>query len=80
MQLLLWMMDVEAAPIYKGDGKAGQPVISPHKNHNLHMKWKSTWMESSQKQQSQSKLVPKSGSLDTTTQNPGNTMSTHVLL
>ena len=50
--------DEEAAPIYRGDGKAGQPVISPHKNHNLHMKWEPTWMESQQKQQAPSKAVP----------------------
>ena len=72
--------DVEAALIYRGDGKAGQPVIRPLENHDLHMKWEPTQMESQQKQQAQLKVVSKSGSLDTTTQNPGNAMSTHVLL
>ena len=72
--------DVEATPTYKGDGKAGQPVIRPHENHDLHMKWEPTWTESQQRQQAPSKAVPKSRSLDTKTQNPGNTMSTHGLL
>ena len=72
--------DVEAAPIYRGDGKAQQLVIRPHKNHDLHMKWKPTWMESQQKQQVPSKAVPKSGSLDTKSQNPGNAMRTPGLL
>ena len=72
--------DVEAAPIYRGDDKAGKPVIRPCENHDLHMKWEPTRMESQQKQQAQLKAVPTSGSLDTKTQNPGNVMSTHGLL
>ena len=31
--------DVEAAPIYRCNGKAGQPIIRPHENHDLCMKW-----------------------------------------
>ena len=57
--------DVDAAPIYRGDGKAWQPVIRPCKNHNLCMKWEPTWTESWQKQQAPSKAVPNSRSLDT---------------
>ena len=72
--------DVEAAPTYRGDGKAGQPVIRSLGNHDLYVKWEPTWIESQQKQQAPSKAVPKSGSLDTTTQNPGKVMSTHGLL
>ena len=72
--------DVEAAPIYRSDSKAGQPVLRPRENHDLHMKWEPTQMESQQKQQAPSKAVPKSRSLDTNTQNPGNVMSTHGLL
>ena len=72
--------DVEAAPIYRSESKAGQPVIRPCKNHDLCMKWEPTKMESQQKQHTLSKAVPKSGSLDTKTQNPGNTMNTHGLL
>ena len=34
--------DVEAAPIYRSDGKAGQPILTPHENHDLHMKWEPT--------------------------------------
>ena len=71
--------NVVAAPIYRGNSKAGQPVIRPCKNHDLHMKWEPTWMESQQRQQPPLKAVPKSGSLDTNTQNPGNMMSTHGL-
>ena len=38
--------DVEAAPIYRYDGKAGQPIVRPHKNHDLCMKQEPPWMES----------------------------------
>ena len=72
--------DVEAAPIYRSDNKAGQPILRPCKNHDLHMKWEPTWTDSQQKQQAQLKAVPKSRSLDRSTQNPGNAMSTHGLL
>ena len=72
--------DVEAAPIYWSDGKAGQPILRSHVNHDLHMKWEPTWMESQQKQQAPLEAVSKSRSLDTKTQNPGNAMSTHGLL
>ena len=58
--------NVEAAPIYRCDGKRGQPIVRPHKNYDLYMKWEPTCMESQQKQQTQSKAVPASGSLDTT--------------
>ena len=72
--------DVEAAPIHRSDDKAEQPVIRPHENHDLCMKLESTWTECQQKQQAASKAVPKSRSLDTKTQNPGNAMSTHDFL
>ena len=72
--------DVEAAPIYRSDGKAGQPILRPYKNHELYMKWEPTWTESQQKQQTHSKAGPKSRSLDRSTQNPGNPMSTYDLL
>ena len=62
--------DVGEAPIYRGDGKAGQPVIGPHETHDLCMKWEPKQMKSQQKQNRPSKEVPKSGSLDTNTQNP----------
>ena len=55
--------DVEAA-IYRCNGKAGQPIIRPCENDHLHMKWEPTWTESQQKQQTQSKAVPASRSLD----------------
>ena len=69
--------DVEAAPIYRCDGKAGQSIIRPHKNHDLHMEQEPTWMESWQKQQTQSKAVPASRYKF---QNPGNVISTCGLL
>ena len=72
--------DVEAAPIYRSYGKDGHPLLRPPMNHDLHMKWEPTQMESQQKQQSQSKAVPTSRSLDRSTQYPRNTMSTHGLL
>ena len=71
--------DVEAAPIYRSNGKAGQPILRPHKNHEQHMKREPTQAESWQEQQTQSKAVPKTGSSGRSTQNPGNTMSTHGL-
>ena len=37
--------DVEAAPIYRRDGKAGQPIMRPCENHDLCMKWQPTLME-----------------------------------
>ena len=56
--------NVEAAHIYRCNGKTGQPIVKSHENHVLHMEWEPTWMESQQKQQS--KAVPVSRSLDTT--------------
>ena len=38
--------DVEAAPIYRCDGKAGQPMIRPHENHDLYTKQEPTQMDS----------------------------------
>ena len=72
--------DVEAVPIYRSNGKARQPVIRPHENHDLHMKWEATRMESQQKQQTQLKAVPKVRSLDRNTKNTGDMMNTHGLL
>ena len=72
--------DVEAARIYRCDGKAGQPAIRPGENHDLHMKWDPSQMKSQQKQHTPSKAVTKSRSLGAETQNPGNMMSTHGLL
>ena len=46
MQYTIVDDDVEAAPINRSDGKARQPVIRPHENHDLFMKWEPTWMES----------------------------------
>ena len=58
--------NVEAAPIYRCNNKAGQPIVRPHENHVLHMEQEPTQMESQQKQQTQSKAVPASRLLDTT--------------
>ena len=41
--------DVEVAPIYRCDGKAGQPITRPHKNHDLCMEQEPAQMESQQK-------------------------------
>ena len=72
--------DVEAAPIYRSDDKAGQPILRPHDNHDLYMKWEPRHTESWQKQQAQSTAVPYSRSLNSSTQNPGNAMRTYGLL
>ena len=34
--------NVEAAPIYRFDGKAGQPIARPHENHDLHIEQEPT--------------------------------------
>ena len=66
MQYTIVDDNVEAAPIYRCDAKAGQPIARPCENNVLHMEWEPTWTESQQKQQIQSKAIPASGSLDTT--------------
>ena len=38
--------NVEGAPIYRCNGKAGQPIVRSHENHNLHIEWEPTRMES----------------------------------
>ena len=62
--------DVEAAPIYRCDGKASQP-IRPHKNHGLCIEHIPIWMESWCKQQMQSLVVPAQGSLVNTSKIQG---------
>ena len=62
--------DVEAASIYRCDGKARKPT-RPHKNHDLHMEWEPAWTESQQKQQMQALGVPVCGSLDNTSKIQG---------
>ena len=62
--------DVEAAPIYRCDGKASQSA-RPHENHGLHMQHIPTWMESQCKQQMQSLVVPVQESLVNTSKMQG---------
>ena len=38
--------NVEVAPIYRCDGKAGQPIVRPCENHDLCIEQEPTWMES----------------------------------
>ena len=45
MQYTIVDDDVEAAPIYRCDGRGKQPT-QPHRNHGLHMEQVPTWMES----------------------------------
>ena len=45
MQYTIVDDDVEAAPIYRCNGRAKQPT-KPCKNHGLHMEQVPTWMES----------------------------------
>ena len=54
--------NVEAAPIYRCDGKTTQPT-RPCKNHGLVIEHLSTWMQSHCKQQSKSFAVTVQGSL-----------------
>ena len=66
MQYTIVDDNVEAAPIYRCDGKAGQPIVRPCKNHDLCIEWGPTQTERQQKQQTLSRAVPASRSLDTT--------------
>ena len=70
MQYTIVDDDVEAAPIYRCDGKAQQPTTL-HKNHGLCMEHIPTWMESQYKQQMQSLVVPTQGSLAITSKIQG---------
>ena len=62
--------DVEAAPIYRCNGKASQPT-RPCENHGLHMEHIPTQTESQCKQQMQSVVVPAQGSLVNTSKIQG---------
>ena len=70
MQYTIVDDNVEAAPFYRCEGKAKQ-LTRPHENHDLHMEQEPTWMESQQKQQTQSLGVPACRSLDTTSKIQG---------
>ena len=71
MQYTIVDDNVEAAPIYRCNGRVKQPIVRPHENHDLHIECEPTWTESQQRQQTQSKRVPASGSLDTTSRIQG---------
>ena len=57
MQYTIVDDDVEAAPIYRCDGKVLQPT-RPRENHGLVITHLPTWTESRCKQQSMSLVVP----------------------
>ena len=65
MQYTIVDDDVEAAPFYRCNSKAKQPTRA-HENHDLCMEQEPTQMESQQKQQMQSLVVPACRSLDNT--------------
>ena len=46
MQYTIVGDNVEAAPIYRYDGKVGQLIVRPCENHELHIEWEPTWTES----------------------------------
>ena len=70
MQYTIVDDDVEAATVYKCDGKASQP-IRPFENHGLHIEHIPTWTESQCKQQMQSLVDPAQGSLVNTSKIQG---------
>ena len=70
MQYTIVDDDVEAAPIYRCNGKAQQPR-RPRKYHGLHMEHIPTQMGSRYKQQAQSLVVNAQGSLAITSQIQG---------
>ena len=45
MQYTIVGDNVQAAPIYRCNRKAGQPIVRPWENHVLHMEWEPTQME-----------------------------------
>ena len=51
MQYTIVDDNVEAAPIYRCNSKAEQPIVRPCKNHDLDIEWEPTWTEIQQKQQ-----------------------------
>ena len=65
MQYTMVDDDVEAAPIYRCNGRATQPT-RPHKNHDLHMEQVPTRTESQYKQQMQPLVIPACRSLEST--------------
>ena len=71
--------DVEAAPIYRCDGKVLSPT-RPHKNHGLAIECLPTWMESWCKQQSKSLVVPVQRSLVNSSRIQGTQKCMHLLL
>ena len=70
--------NVQAAPIYRCTGKAGQPILRPCKNHVLHMEWEPTWTELTEA----TDTVKGSSCIWVTGyhQNPGNIISIYGLL
>ena len=70
MQFTIVNDDVEASSIYRCEGKVKKHT-RPCENHDLHMKWEPTWMESWQKQQMQSLGVPACRSVDNTSKIQG---------
>ena len=46
MQYTIVNDNVEAAPIYRCEIKAQQPIVRSHENHDLYMESEPTWMES----------------------------------
>ena len=70
---------VEAAPIYRCNGKAPQPT-RPCENYGLHIEHIPTSMESLCKQQMQSLVVPAQGSLVNTSKIQGTQKCTQYLL
>ena len=46
MQYTIVDDNVMAAPIYRYNGKAGQPMVRPCQNHVLCMEWEPSWMDS----------------------------------
>ena len=70
MQYTIVDDDVEAAPIYRCNGKVDQPT-RPCKNHSLHMEHIPTWTESQYKHQMQSLVVSAQGSLEITSKIQG---------
>ena len=78
MQYTIVDDNVEAAPIYRCNGKATKPT-RPCKNHGLAIEHLPTWSESHNKLQLKSFAVPTQGSLDKSSKIQGTQECTYIL-
>ena len=79
MQYTIVDDNVEAAPIYRHDGKV-LPPTRPCENHSLAIEYLPTWMESQCEQQLKSLVVPVHESLEKSSKIQGTQKCMYLLL